>query len=37
MMGFEGGKSFSKSVKVIENGNFRDFDSFQAGQMDDKK
>ena len=31
-----GGKSSSKSVKVIENGDFRGFDSSQAGRMDDK-
>jgi hypothetical protein len=30
-------KSPSKSVKVIENGDFRGFDSFPAGRMDDKK
>ena len=28
-------KSPSKSVKVIENGDFRGFDSFPAGRMDD--
>ena len=27
----------SESVKVIENGDFRGSDSFQAGRMDDKK
>ena len=27
----------SKSVKVIENGDFRGFDSFPAGRMDDNK
>ena len=32
---FEGVKSPSKSVKVIENSDFRGFDSSQAGRMDD--
>ena len=32
-----GGKSPSKSVKVIGFACFRGFDHFQAGRMDDKK
>ena len=34
---FKGVKSPSDSEKVIENGDFRDFDSFPVGRLDDKK
>ena len=33
----EGAAASLRSEKVIEKGDFRGFDSFQAGRMDDKK